>query len=218
MFGLFAELKSQEELHSSVSVDREEQVTSYYKIRQQLETLSRELLSFIQKPQYLLPFLQPGRLVKVVNGEDDFGWGVVVNFQKKANQSKVQLLCCFPSCRAMRECKSVFVQSKFNYCKRCFNTLQREWWGCLHQLDSWFDLLLFLVEMHFCGTVQSNACNVYLLFAIITFYIRIQDLLAHFKWFKLHASPGACLGFVLLTFAVILPLNPVEVLYSANFC
>ena len=25
------------------------------------------------------------------NGEDDFGWGMVVNFQKKANQSKVSV-------------------------------------------------------------------------------------------------------------------------------
>ena len=40
-------------------------MASYYKIRQQLDNLSKELLSFIQKPQYLLPFLQPGRLVKV---------------------------------------------------------------------------------------------------------------------------------------------------------
>ena len=32
---------------------------------------------------------------QVVNGEDDFGWGAVVNFQKKANQSKVSsLLYC----------------------------------------------------------------------------------------------------------------------------
>jgi len=28
---------------------------------------------------------------QVVNGEDDFGWGAIVNFQKKANQSKVSI-------------------------------------------------------------------------------------------------------------------------------
>ena len=28
---------------------------------------------------------------QVVNGEDDFKWGVVVNFQKKANQAKVSV-------------------------------------------------------------------------------------------------------------------------------
>ena len=41
---------------------------------------------FITKPRYCVPFLQPGRLVKVAVGSDDFGWGSIVNFQKKTNQ------------------------------------------------------------------------------------------------------------------------------------
>jgi len=41
--------------------------------------------AFITKPQYAVPFLQPGRLARVEH-EEDFGWGAVVNFQKKANQ------------------------------------------------------------------------------------------------------------------------------------
>lgn len=64
--GLFlTELKSLELNYKSLSMEREEQVVSYYRIRQQLDGLSKDLLSFIQKPQYILPFLQPGRLVKV---------------------------------------------------------------------------------------------------------------------------------------------------------
>ena len=43
--------------------------------------------AFITKPKYCVPFLQPGRLVRVEHGDDeDFGWGTVINFQKKANQ------------------------------------------------------------------------------------------------------------------------------------
>jgi ATP-dependent RNA helicase DOB1 len=72
-------------------VANEDQVSSYYKLRQQLDHLSKELLTYIQKPQYILPFLQPGRLVHVKNGTDDFSWGMIVNFQKKANQSKVSV-------------------------------------------------------------------------------------------------------------------------------
>ena len=30
--------------------------------------------------------MQPGRLVKVVHEQDDFGWGAVINFQKKSTQ------------------------------------------------------------------------------------------------------------------------------------
>lgn len=32
-------------------------------------------------------------LGQVKNGEEDFGWGMVVNFQKKANQSDVSRNC-----------------------------------------------------------------------------------------------------------------------------
>jgi len=60
-----AELKGLEESYNAIEIPNEDQIASYYKIRQQLDVLSKQLLSFIQKPQYLLPFLQPGRLVKV---------------------------------------------------------------------------------------------------------------------------------------------------------
>ncbi|KAJ8305287.1 hypothetical protein KUTeg_015832 [Tegillarca granosa] len=85
---LCEKLKKTEEKYNSLRVQNEDQVASYYKLRQQLDNLGKELLSYIHKPQYLLPFLQPGRLLKVKNKEDDFGWCVLVNLQKKANQSK----------------------------------------------------------------------------------------------------------------------------------
>ncbi|XP_045157858.2 exosome RNA helicase MTR4-like [Mercenaria mercenaria] len=85
---LIEKLKRTEEQYNNCEVANEDQVSSYFKIRQQLDHLSKELLTYIQKPQYILPFLQPGRLVHVKNGPDDFSWGMVVNFQKKANQSK----------------------------------------------------------------------------------------------------------------------------------
>ena len=37
----------------------------------------------ITHPTYSLPFLNNGRLVKVKHQNLDFGWGVVVNFQKR---------------------------------------------------------------------------------------------------------------------------------------
>ncbi|XP_052775260.1 exosome RNA helicase MTR4-like isoform X2 [Mya arenaria] len=86
--GLIDKMKNTEDRYNQCVVPNEDQVSTYYKIRQQLNHLGRELLTYIQKPQYILPFLQPGRLVHVKNGEDDFGWTMVVNFQKKANQSK----------------------------------------------------------------------------------------------------------------------------------
>ncbi|KAL8562296.1 hypothetical protein ACOMHN_037252 [Nucella lapillus] len=85
--GLLEKLKKSEERLLKMSIEDEDQVSSYFKIRQQLDNLSQELRSYVLKPVYLLPFLQPGRLIRVKNKNDDFGWGVVINFQKKMDQS-----------------------------------------------------------------------------------------------------------------------------------
>ena len=63
---LFIELKTSEENYHRMEIADEEQVASYFKIRQQLDALGQELRSYILKPVYLLPFLQPGRLLKVL--------------------------------------------------------------------------------------------------------------------------------------------------------
>ncbi len=131
-------MKMLEEEYNAIRIPNEESVVTYYKIRQQLAKLGKEIEEFIHKPRYCLPFLQPGRLVRVnvqrlflciqtlnvssnsteqlllegvavtdlvflvcwdtknakhalvfhiqVKKEDlDFGWGLVVNFQKKTN-------------------------------------------------------------------------------------------------------------------------------------
>lgn len=85
---LYEKLMKLEKEYSAMKIDDEDQVASYYKIRMQLDNLAKDIRTIINKPQYILPFLQPGRLVHVVNESTDFGWGVIVNFQKKANQSK----------------------------------------------------------------------------------------------------------------------------------
>ena len=37
----------------------------------------------ILSPKYCLPFINPGRLVKVKHGQNDFGWGIIMNFKKE---------------------------------------------------------------------------------------------------------------------------------------
>lgn len=98
-----------EQRRDAIVIESEESAMSYYRLRQQIGKLAKEMHRFIVKPKYLLPFLQPGRLVQasyhifpplsptweysnvhlllqVESPEDDYGWGCVVNFQKKANQ------------------------------------------------------------------------------------------------------------------------------------
>ncbi|KAG8456619.1 hypothetical protein GDO86_002408 [Hymenochirus boettgeri] len=83
--GVAEKVKKLEQEYNSIQIPNEENVVTYYKIRQQLAKLGKEIEDYIHKPKYCLPFLQPGRLVKVKSEEDDFGWGVVVNFSKKSN-------------------------------------------------------------------------------------------------------------------------------------
>lgn len=54
-----------EQQYNEIDIPNEENVVIYYKIRQQLAKLGKEIEEYIHKPKYCLPFLQPGRLVKV---------------------------------------------------------------------------------------------------------------------------------------------------------
>ncbi|ETE72808.1 Superkiller viralicidic activity 2-like 2, partial [Ophiophagus hannah] len=83
--GVVEKVNNLEQQYNEIEIPNEENVIIYYKIRQQLAKLGKEIEEYIHKPKYCLPFLQPGRLVKVKNEDDDFGWGVVVNFSKKSN-------------------------------------------------------------------------------------------------------------------------------------
>eukprot|EP01116_Phalansterium_solitarium_P015269 TRINITY_DN3360_c0_g2_i1.p1 TRINITY_DN3360_c0_g2~~TRINITY_DN3360_c0_g2_i1.p1 ORF type:complete len:1056 (+),score=481.56 TRINITY_DN3360_c0_g2_i1:1954-5121(+) len=65
-------------------------VADYHHVRDQRQKLSDEMREILNLPIHALPFLQPGRLVKVRDGADDWGWGVVVNFQKKVEKGQQQ--------------------------------------------------------------------------------------------------------------------------------
>lgn len=60
-----AEIKKSEEQYHTIEIPNQESVVTYFKIRQQLAKLGKEIQEFIHRPKYCLPFLQPGRLVKV---------------------------------------------------------------------------------------------------------------------------------------------------------
>jgi ATP-dependent RNA helicase DOB1 len=64
-----------------IVVPDEEQVAEYYKLSVQLENLSAETKRFMQKPDVMVGFLTLGRLVRVTDGSNDFGWGTVINYK-----------------------------------------------------------------------------------------------------------------------------------------
>ena len=65
-FDLITEVTTLQKKYDELNIRREEEITSYYKLRQQLERLGHEMQTFILSPKYCVPFLQPGRMVKAL--------------------------------------------------------------------------------------------------------------------------------------------------------
>ncbi|XP_034939443.1 exosome RNA helicase MTR4 [Chelonus insularis] len=80
---LYNKVKELQQSFDSIHIDNYDCIASYHEIRQQLDRLGVEYRNYLTKPEYLIPFLQPGRLVKIKNENDCFDWGIIVNFKKK---------------------------------------------------------------------------------------------------------------------------------------
>ncbi|XP_058068474.1 DExH-box ATP-dependent RNA helicase DExH10 [Magnolia sinica] len=61
----------------------EAELAEYHKMRLDIGQLEKKMMSEISRPERVLYFLTPGRLVKVRDGGTDWGWGVVVSVVKK---------------------------------------------------------------------------------------------------------------------------------------
>lgn len=81
--GLEKELHELEAQREDFNIEDESIVKECYDLRQQLKTYTKDMRDVITHPNYSLPFMQPGRLVKVKHQDLDFGWGAVVNFTAK---------------------------------------------------------------------------------------------------------------------------------------
>jgi len=65
LFYFFVGVKKLSLEKNKIVINNEFDVRSYFLIRQQLEDLGKQYHSFITDPKNLVPFCNPGRLVKV---------------------------------------------------------------------------------------------------------------------------------------------------------
>ncbi|XP_043712800.1 DExH-box ATP-dependent RNA helicase DExH10 isoform X2 [Telopea speciosissima] len=72
-----------EEEAATLDASGEAEVAEYHKLRLEVAQLEKKMMCEITRPERVLYFLLPGRLVKVRDGTTDWGWGVVVNVVKK---------------------------------------------------------------------------------------------------------------------------------------
>ncbi|XP_018803538.1 PREDICTED: superkiller viralicidic activity 2-like 2 [Bactrocera latifrons] len=85
---LYKQVQDKQNELAKIKINEEHSVASYHHIREQLDSYGKQFKRWITKPEYLVPFLQPGRLIKVQNEKDEFDWGIVVNFKKQTNNAK----------------------------------------------------------------------------------------------------------------------------------
>lgn len=78
------ELESQAEEVDLGSPGDAELAKEYYKMDQQLLLTKKKVSNIVQKPEYILKFLQvPGRFLDVSIDDQNYGWGVLTSFKKR---------------------------------------------------------------------------------------------------------------------------------------
>ncbi|ERN20203.1 DExH-box ATP-dependent RNA helicase DExH9 [Amborella trichopoda] len=87
------QVKVLEEERDSIVIEEEEKLKGYYSLIQQYKSLKKDIRDITLSPKYSLPFMQPGRLVRIqcarsdtrvsyFSVEDQVTWGVIVNFER----------------------------------------------------------------------------------------------------------------------------------------
>lgn len=81
--GLVKQLDDLQEKKANMVIPDEGTIREYYDLRKQLDEFSDDVQAVISHPNYSLPFLTGGRLVRIQHQGQDFGWGVVVRYTKR---------------------------------------------------------------------------------------------------------------------------------------
>lgn len=79
-------------------IEEEDSLKDYYDLLQQYKSLKKDVHDIVFSPKYCLPFLQPGRLVRILypsddnapcfSPEDQTTWGVIINFERVKGQGE----------------------------------------------------------------------------------------------------------------------------------
>ncbi|XP_052739797.1 exosome RNA helicase MTR4 isoform X3 [Bicyclus anynana] len=85
---LIDKVKVKQKEYDALTIEKEHSIATYCNVRSELDLLGAQFRSFITRPEYLKPFLQPGRLVKVKTEKYEYDWGIIVNFRHKMGKDK----------------------------------------------------------------------------------------------------------------------------------
>lgn len=82
-----AEIVSLVEKADNLQIENEQEISDYHATKTQLASLKRQIQETIVIPEHIVPFMNPGRVVRIVDGNTDWGYGIVLNYQYRSNAS-----------------------------------------------------------------------------------------------------------------------------------
>ncbi|XP_077295285.1 exosome RNA helicase MTR4-like [Arctopsyche grandis] len=68
-------------------IENEPAVLSYFEIKQKLSVLHNKIRDIILSPKYIVKFIHRGRLIKLKSEDNEYDWGVIMNFKKSIKKS-----------------------------------------------------------------------------------------------------------------------------------
>ncbi|KAF0983071.1 hypothetical protein FDP41_011049 [Naegleria fowleri] len=80
-------LKELEQQRNELAIENEAQISSYYSLKNDLQTYYESLRQLITTPSYSISVLSAGRLLRI-NG---WGWGILLKFTKKKHAERLQV-------------------------------------------------------------------------------------------------------------------------------
>jgi ATP-dependent RNA helicase DOB1 len=72
----------------TIQIEQEDLVSEYWNMDDQIKRLYDDYSKIVNHPSYAVPFLQPGRLIRIVYKNLDFGWCVVLNVIHRPSKTK----------------------------------------------------------------------------------------------------------------------------------
>ncbi|PVU99368.1 hypothetical protein BB559_000780 [Furculomyces boomerangus] len=82
-------IEEQKQVESTAKLlENEPEAKRFYELRNQLEIMKNDIRNVVMHPSNALPFLQSGRLAHLSVDSTDFGWGIIVGFEKAVIKEK----------------------------------------------------------------------------------------------------------------------------------
>ena len=77
------ELAEMETERDEMTMKQETTIAEYYDLKEKIAVYEQDMKDVMNHPSYCLPFMQPGRLIKIRNDKTVFDWGIVINYNKR---------------------------------------------------------------------------------------------------------------------------------------